>query len=235
MTSLNPLFKIGNQLMEALRVHKKVSKEEAFQRSVEMLRLVGLPRAEELMNAYPHELSGGMRQRVMIAMALICGPKVLIADEPTTALDVTIQAQILHLMKRLNEKLHTAILLITHDLGVVAQVCQRVIVMYAGKIVEEGDVQTIFQNPKHPYTKGLLQSIPDIRTKKERLFSIPGNVPKPGSIRQGCRFYTRCMFREERCRQEDPPYYELENQHRSRCWLHEKEGKTADDTVVASS
>ena len=234
MTSLNPLFTIGNQLIEAVRVHKKWTKKKAYERAVEMLRLVGLSRVEELMDSYPHQLSGGMRQRVMIAMALICDPKVLIADEPTTALDVTIQAQILQLMKKLNETLHTAILLITHDLGVVSQVCQRVIVMYAGKIIEEGDVKTIFQNPKHPYTKGLLLSIPDIRTKKERLYSIPGNVPKPGSVKEGCRFYSRCNMREERCKSLNPPYFFIEKNHYSRCWLHEKEGRAQFDTVVTS-
>ena len=151
------------------------------------------------MKEYPHQLSGGMRQRVMIAMALVCDPKVLIADEPTTALDVTIQAQILALMKDLNERLNTAVLLITHDLGVVAETCERVVVMYAGQIVEEGPVQTIFKDPQHPYTKGLLQSVPDMRYKKQRLYSIPGNVPKPGSINTGCRFAARCEFAFEKC------------------------------------
>src|SRR5690606_32886872 len=206
MTSLNPLFTIGNQMIEALRIHKKTTKKQAFERSVEMLRLVGMPDAERVMKRFPHELSGGMRQRVMIAMALICEPKVLIADEPTTALDVTIQAQILQLMKEINQKLQTAILFITHDLGVVASLCERVIVMYAGKIVEEGDVKTIFNNPQHPYTIGLLNSIPDIREKKKRLYSIPGIVPLAGSIKQGCRFYSRCEVRMNRCL-EDPPYF----------------------------
>ncbi|WAA09596.1 ABC transporter ATP-binding protein [Fervidibacillus albus] len=235
MTSLNPLFTIGNQLMEAVLIHHKWSKKKAFERAVEMLRLVGLPRQEELMNAYPHELSGGMRQRVMIAMALICDPKVLIADEPTTALDVTIQAQILQLIKEINEKLKTAVLLITHDLGVVAEGCERVIVMYAGKIVEEGDVHTIFQNPQHPYTKGLLQSIPDIRKKEERLFSIPGTVPKPGSVKQGCRFYSRCNVRESRCLYEHPPYFTTEENHNVRCWLAEKEGEQRERTTFTTS
>lgn len=183
MTSLNPLFTIGDQLKEAILIHNpKWSKKKAFARAVEIVKLVGLPRAEELLKDYPHQLSGGMRQRVMIAMALVCDPQVLIADEPTTALDVTIQAQILQLMKDLNKRLNTAVLLITHDLGVVAETCERVIVMYAGQVVEEAPIQEIFANPKHPYTQGLIQSVPDMRFKKENLYSIPGSVPKPGSI-----------------------------------------------------
>ncbi|MGM9926415.1 MAG: ABC transporter ATP-binding protein [Bacillus sp. (in: firmicutes)] len=225
MTSLNPLFTIGNQIIEAITLHTSVSKKEAFQQGVDMLKLVGLPRAEQIMNEYPHQLSGGMRQRVMIAMSLSCHPRVLIADEPTTALDVTIQAQILSLMKDLNHKLGTSIIMITHDLGVVAELCQRVIVMYAGKIVEEGNVISIFQNPKHPYTVGLLQSVPDIRAKKERLYSIPGNVPKPGSIRTGCRFAARCEFVHDKCLQNDPFLYETEEEgHFVRCFLHDQGG-----------
>jgi peptide/nickel transport system ATP-binding protein len=220
MTSLNPLFTIGNQLIEAIRIHTKASKKEAKARAIEMLKLVGLPRAEQIIDEYPHQLSGGMRQRVMIAMAMVCNPALLIADEPTTALDVTIQAQILALMKELNKNFRTSIMMITHDLGVVAEICDRVIVMYSGKIVEEGDVRTIFKNPKHPYTIGLIQSVPDIRDKKERLYSIPGNVPKPGSVRQGCRFAARCEHAFSRCLQEDPELYEAgERGHRVRCFL----------------
>ncbi|HWO74689.1 MAG TPA: ABC transporter ATP-binding protein [Bacillus sp. (in: firmicutes)] len=222
MTSLNPLFTIGNQLVEGIRIHEKVSKNEAEKRAVDMLKLVGLPRAEELMKEYPHQLSGGMRQRVMIAMALSCKPRLLIADEPTTALDVTIQAQILDLMKQLNKQLGTAIMLITHDLGVVAEVCQRVMVMYAGQVVEEATVSEIFKNPKHPYTIGLLQSIPDIRRKKEKLYSIPGQVPKPGSIKKGCRFYARCPHAMERCKDEDPSLYKIGDGHQVRCFLAEE-------------
>ncbi|WP_108670546.1 ABC transporter ATP-binding protein [Peribacillus acanthi] len=223
MTSLNPLFTIGDQLTEAILIHKKMSKKEVFQQAVEMLKLVGLPRAEAIMKEYPHQLSGGMRQRVMIAMALSCHPKLLIADEPTTALDVTIQAQILSLMKELNEKLDTAIIMITHDLGVVAELCQRVIVMYAGKVVEEATVETLFKDPKHPYTVGLLRSVPDIRDKKERLYSIPGNVPKPGSIQTGCRFAARCEHVHERCLSESPDLYQSgEEGHSVRCFLHQK-------------
>lgn len=221
MTSLNPLFTIGNQLIEGIRIHKKMSKKEARTEAIQMLKLVGLPRAEQIIDEYPHQLSGGMRQRVMIAMALSCHPRLLIADEPTTALDVTIQAQILALMKDLNEKLDTAIVMITHDLGVVADLCQRVIVMYAGKIVEEAEVRDIFKNPKHPYTMGLLQSVPDVREKKERLYSIPGNVPKPGSIQKGCRFAARCDKAHDRCYIEDPKLYQLQNGQSVRCFLHE--------------
>lgn len=235
MTSLNPLFTIGNQLMEAIKIHKKWTKAEAKVRAVEILKLVGLPRAEELLNEYPHQLSGGMRQRVMIAMAMVCDPKLLIADEPTTALDVTIQAQILRLMKQLNEKMNTAIMLITHDLGVVAEVCDRVIVMYSGKIVEEGTVHNLFKNPKHPYTMGLLKSVPDMRGKRERLYSIPGNVPRPGSMRSGCRFAPRCEFAFEQCFNENPLLYDTETEnHRVRCFLHQ--GKEADNgTAVITS
>ncbi|WP_163100634.1 ABC transporter ATP-binding protein [Peribacillus alkalitolerans] len=223
MTSLNPLFTIGDQLTEAIQIHKKMTKKEVFQQAVEMLKLVGLPRAEAIMKEYPHQLSGGMRQRVMIAMALSCHPKLLIADEPTTALDVTIQAQILSLMKELNEKLDTAIIMITHDLGVVAELCQRVIVMYAGKVVEEATVETIFKDPKHPYTVGLLRSVPDIRDKKERLYSIPGNVPKPGSIQTGCRFAARCEHVHERCLSESPDLFQSgEEGHYVRCFLHQE-------------
>ncbi|HWO97029.1 MAG TPA: ABC transporter ATP-binding protein [Bacillus sp. (in: firmicutes)] len=236
MTSLNPLFTIGNQLTEAIRIHRKWDKKKAKEHVINMLKLVGLPRPEELYGEYPHQLSGGMRQRVMIAMALLCDPQVLIADEPTTALDVTIQAQILQLMKELNEKLNTAIMLITHDLGVVAEVCDRVTVMYAGKVVEEADVQTIFKNPKHPYTKGLIQSVPDKRHKKDHLYSIPGNVPKPGSIKKGCRFAGRCEYAGNRCFQEDPLLYEVDGaKHRVRCFLHTEEGVETSDGIVATS
>jgi peptide/nickel transport system ATP-binding protein len=224
MTSLNPLFKIGNQLAEAIRIHNsKWSKKQINERAIEIMKLVGLPRAEQLINEYPHQLSGGMRQRVMIAMALACDPKVLIADEPTTALDVTIQAQILHLIKDLNHRLNTAVLLITHDLGVVAETCERVVVMYAGQIVEEAPVLEIFRNPKHPYTQGLIQSVPDMRYKKETLYSIPGNVPKPGSITNGCRFAARCPHAFERCLVENPQIYDLSSDHKARCFLIDQE------------
>ncbi|WP_141604521.1 ABC transporter ATP-binding protein [Terrilactibacillus laevilacticus] len=221
MTSLNPVFTIGQQLIEAIRIHKKMSRKAASEKSIELLKLVGLPRADELINEYPHQLSGGMRQRVMIAMAMSCNPKVLIADEPTTALDVTIQAQILELMVKLNKETGTAIMMITHDLGVVAQVCRRVVVMYAGKIVEEGLVKDIFNHPKHPYTQGLIKSIPDLHDKKKRLYSIKGNVPKPGSIIQGCYFAPRCEFAMNKCHTEMPKL--IGESHRVRCLLHGEE------------
>ncbi|MGX6444716.1 ABC transporter ATP-binding protein [Neobacillus sp. K501] len=221
MTSLNPLFTVGNQLMEAIRLHTKLSKAEAKHRSIELLRLVGIPRAEGILQEYPHQLSGGMRQRVMIAMAMACNPRVLIADEPTTALDVTIQAQILALMKDLNQKTNTSIILITHDLGVVAEICERVIVMYSGQIVEQGDVRTILKDPQHPYTKGLLKSVPDLRGKKDRLYSIPGSVPTPGTIHKGCRFAARCSEAFGKCLEESPELIKMEKQgHEVRCFLH---------------
>ena len=236
MTSLNPLFTIGDQLIEAIKLHKKGwRKKQIYARAVEMLKLVGLPRAEELMKDYPHQLSGGMRQRVMIAMALVCDPQVLIADEPTTALDVTIQAQILKLMRELNQRLDTAVILITHDLGVVAETCERVVVMYAGKIVEEGSVETIFTNPQHPYTKGLISSVPDMRFKKQRLYSIPGNVPKPGTIKQGCRFAARCESVFERCTVENPPLYETSEGHQTRCFLYDAKEVGVHDKTAATS
>ncbi|MGE7772901.1 ABC transporter ATP-binding protein [Viridibacillus arvi] len=236
MTSLNPLFTIGNQLMEAILIHHKDwSKKQARNRAIEMMKLVGLPRAEELIKEFPHQLSGGMRQRVMIAMALVCDPKVLIADEPTTALDVTIQAQILQLMKDLNERLNTAVIMITHDLGVVAETCERVVVMYGGQVVEEGPVKLIFNDPQHPYTKGLIQSVPDMRFKKQRLYSIPGNVPKPGSVNTGCRFAARCEFAFEQCRVENPNLYQTSPEHKTRCFLHERKEVSAVDRAVVES
>lgn len=228
MTSLNPLFTIGNQLSEGIRIHTNFSKAEAKTRSLDLLRLVGIPRAEGILQEYPHQLSGGMRQRVMIAMAMACNPKMLIADEPTTALDVTIQAQILTLMKELNKKTNTSIIFITHDLGVVAEVCERVIVMYAGQIVEQGDVRTILKNPQHPYTKGLLKSVPNLKAKKDRLYSIPGTVPAPGSVQKGCRFAARCTEVFGKCQEEIPELVKMEKDgHEVRCFLHtmEERGK----------
>lgn len=204
MTSLNPVFTIGKQIAEAVLRHEKVSKKEAMKTAEDMLRLVGIPSPEKRIKDYPHQLSGGMRQRVMIAMALACNPELLIADEPTTALDVTIQAQILELILELKEKLGTAILLITHDLGVVAEVAEKVVVMYCGKIVEKADVKTLFANPMHPYTKGLLQSIPKMDEKKERLYMIKGMVPNPLDMPKGCAFSDRCESCMEICRNEQP-------------------------------
>ncbi|MCM3569458.1 ABC transporter ATP-binding protein [Neobacillus mesonae] len=235
MTSLNPLFTIGNQLVEAIRLHTTVSKANAKKQSIELLKLVGIPRAEGILKEYPHQLSGGMRQRVMIAMAMACHPRVLIADEPTTALDVTIQAQILALMKDLNQKTNTSIILITHDLGVVAEICERIIVMYAGQVVEQGDVRTILKNPQHPYTKGLLKSVPNLKSKKERLYSIPGTVPTPGSVPKGCRFAARCTEVFEKCQNETPDLYKLENEgHEVRCFLHTLKGRRDEHAGVTS-
>jgi peptide/nickel transport system ATP-binding protein len=206
MTSLNPVFTVGWQLDETLKYHTDLSREERRERAIEMLRLVEIPNAEERYGEYPHQLSGGMRQRVMIAMALACEPDVLIADEPTTALDVTIQAQILHLMEQLKEQLHTAIVLITHDLGVVAQVCDRVMVMYAGRVIEEAGIHDLFRRPRHPYTRALLDSIPRSgrREHGKRLATIGGIVPSLFELPPGCRFQDRCELRAERCVDEEP-------------------------------
>lgn len=222
MSSLNPVYTIGFQLIELLREHTTMSKAKAKKKAIEMLQTVGIPRPHEVIDEYPHQLSGGMRQRVMIAMGLACNPDILIADEPTTALDVTIQAQILELMKRLQEQFDMAILLITHDLGVVAEVCDRVIVMYAGQIVEEAPVLTLFESPNHPYTKGLIASTPKIGEGKERLHTIEGTVPQLSEMPKGCRFATRCSEVTERCIRESPPLVELSEQVRCRCWLYPK-------------
>jgi oligopeptide/dipeptide ABC transporter ATP-binding protein len=226
MTSLNPVFTVGNQIQETLRLHQGLNRKEALGRSIEMLRLVNIPSPEKAVERYPHELSGGMRQRVMIAMALACNPKILIADEPTTALDVTIQAQILDLMNKLKEELGMAIILITHNLGVVAETARRVIVMYAGKIVEEAETKTLFGNPQHPYTMGLLKSIPilgdKIRRGKVRLNEIPGVVPSLYELPYGCKFSTRCPSAMDICREREPELKEIEKCHFSSCWLTER-------------
>ncbi|MCY9691486.1 ABC transporter ATP-binding protein [Paenibacillus alginolyticus] len=227
MTSLNPVFTVGHQIAESLRIHLKYDKKKAKERAVDMLKLVGIPRPEQIADEFPHRLSGGMRQRVMIAMAMACSPKLLIADEPTTALDVTIQAQILDLMRELNAEHNTAILMITHDLGVVAEMCDRVIVMYAGKVVEEADVLTLFAKPAHPYTQGLMKSIPRLHGQEKRLYSIKGNVPIPGSLRGGCTFAPRCEHATDLCRSSVPELFELDKGHYSRCWLHQPSEKGA--------
>lgn len=219
MTSLNPLHTVGKQIEEAIILHMNISKLEAKERAIKMLKAVGMPRAEEIYGEHPHQLSGGMRQRVMIAIAMACDPKLIIADEPTTALDVTIQAQILDLMKDLKEKTGTSIMLITHDLGVVAEMCDRVIVMYAGQVVEETDVDTLFENPKHPYTMGLMDSIPSFEDEQEYLNTIPGSVPLPYEMPNGCRFAPRCSWAKEICHQQAPKLVEIESQHKCRCWL----------------
>jgi len=219
MTSLNPVYTIGDQISEVLILHQHMNKEEALKKSVEMLALVGIPLPEQRVHEYPHQLSGGMRQRVMIAMALACNPQLLIADEPTTALDVTIQAQILELMKDLKDKLGTAIMLITHDLGVIAEVAQNVLVMYAGKAVEYADVYSIFKDPKHPYTEGLLKSIPKLNETRDKLDVIEGIVPNPYEMPEGCRFHPRCKYAREICRCREPELVEYDG-YKVRCFKY---------------
>jgi oligopeptide/dipeptide ABC transporter ATP-binding protein len=221
MTSLNPVFPVGDQIIEPLRLHQGLNRKDARDRAIEMLQLVGIPIPEQRVDEYPHQLSGGMRQRVMIAMALACDPKLLIADEPTTALDVTIQAQILELLNRLQEELAMSIILITHDLGVVAETCDRVIVMYAGQVFEEGPVGDVFKNPQNPYTEGLLRSIPRMGGTEERLAVIPGVVPNPTDWPAGCRFHARCPYGWEKTEREEPPLFELAPGRKSKCWLVE--------------
>lgn len=223
MSSLNPVFTIGFQIMETLMIHEDLDKKAAKERSIELLKEVGIPRADEIVDCYPHELSGGMRQRVMIAMGLACNPKLLIADEPTTALDVTIQAQILDLMRGIKKKHDTAILLITHDLGVVAEMADYVVVMYAGKVVEEGPVLEIFKNPTHPYTIGLLKSKPSINERKAELYSIPGQVPNPIGIKDSCYFNERCGKCMEKCKNKIPKLHDIGNGHKVACWLYEND------------
>jgi oligopeptide/dipeptide ABC transporter ATP-binding protein len=228
---LNPVFRVGDQISEVLQIHRGTDKKEGWDRAVELLRLVGISEPEKRINAFPHELSGGMAQRVMIAMALACEPELLIADEPTTALDVTIQAQILDLMRDLQKKLGTSIILITHDMGVVAEMASRVSVMYAGRVVEQAEVQTLFDNPMHPYSRGLLASIPVMGVVKERLDTIPGSVPNLIDLPPGCKFAPRCLTRIENnlreCTEKEPNLIEHEPGHRVRCWLYQDYGREA--------
>ena len=219
MTALNPVFTIGDQVAEVARVHSDVTRKAAWERAVEMLNLVGIPEPRERAKSYPHQLSGGMRQRVLIAMALVMNPSLLIADEPTTALDVTIQAQILELLAGLQQRLGLAVLLITHDLGVVAEVTSRVLVMYGGQIVERAPVTEIFRNPRHPYTRGLLEAMPRMGRHRDRLAVIPGTVPPPTRWPSGCRFRDRCAFAWPRCEAEPPPEYPVADGHTARCHL----------------
>ena len=225
MTSLNPVYTVGEQIAEALRLHRKMSRKEARQATIEAMREVAIPDPSRRINDYPHQLSGGMRQRVMIAMALACNPKLLIADEPTTALDVTIQAQILELLDELRKQRELAVLLITHDLGVVAEVADRVAVMYTGRIVEESPVEELFARPKHPYTEGLLRSVPKLTgedvIKKERLETIEGVVPSPTDLPSGCHFAPRCPHRMPRCTEEEIPLYQLDGGVQVRCVLYD--------------
>lgn len=224
MTSLNPVFTVGDQISEMFLLHEKLSKRKSWEQSIEMLRKVQIPAPEKRVHEYPHQLSGGMRQRAMIAMALSCNPEILIADEPTTALDVTIQAQILDLMVKLKEDYDTAIIMITHDLGVIAEIAQRIVVMYAGKVVEEGKTLAIFEDPKHPYTHGLLKSIPKLgeraRHGRQRLQEISGIVPSLYDLPPGCSFYPRCLESKSVCKENVPELIDLGDGHRVRCWLY---------------
>lgn len=218
MTSLNPVIQVGKQVREAILLHEKVSKEEAKQRVIEIFRQVGIPEPERRYNAYPHQLSGGLRQRVMIGMAMVCNPDLLIADEPTTALDVTIEAQILHLMRQLQKDKGTSIMMITHNLGVVAEICDQVYVMYAGKVVESAEVHELFQNPKHPYTQGLLGALPKMDSR-QRLNSIDGMVPTLKDMPTGCRFAPRCPMATQKCREEQPDLVDVTAGHQVRCFM----------------
>ncbi len=226
MTSLNPVYTVGEQIAEALRLHRGLNKKDAIEAAIEAMKEVAMPAPERRIKDYPHQLSGGMRQRVMIAMALACNPELLIADEPTTALDVTIQAQILELLNELRQTRKLAVLLITHDLGVVAEVADRVCVMYTGRIVEESGVDEIFERPKHPYTQGLLRSVPKLRgigeAKEGRLSTIEGTVPSPTNLPAGCHFAPRCEFRMERCTHDPLPLYEVGNDVKVRCVLYDE-------------
>ncbi|MBA3671712.1 MAG: ABC transporter ATP-binding protein [Gemmatimonadaceae bacterium] len=227
MTALNPVFTVGNQIGEVARIHAGMSKKDAHAKAIEMLELVGIPAPEQRADEYPHQLSGGMRQRVVIAMALVMNPALIIADEPTTALDVTIQAQILELLADLSKRLGTSVLLITHDLGVVAENCARVIVMYAGEVVEEATTADLFARAHHPYTEGLLGAMPRVGGTAERLATIPGTVPPPTAWPEGCRFRERCPYSWERCEREHPPLYQIGDGHVSRCHLAEEPERRA--------
>ncbi|MFD1739468.1 ABC transporter ATP-binding protein [Bacillus salitolerans] len=222
MTSLNPVLTIGKQIGEVIEKHEKIKGKEVKKKVIELLKLVGIPRAEDIYDEYPHRLSGGMKQRVMIAMAIACHPAMLIADEPTTALDVTIQAQILDLLRSLKDDLDMSILLITHDLGVVAEMCDRVVVMYAGQVVEATDTRTLLRNPRHPYTVGLIQSTPHQSKGEKRLKSIVGQVPAPDQYSKGCRFANRCPKAMSICETAVPPLLEVDGQTSCRCWLYEE-------------
>lgn len=230
MTSLNPTMKVGKQIMESIILHNKVSKSEAREQAIELLRKVNIPNPEDRLNQYPYEFSGGMRQRVVIAIALACNPKLMIADEPTTALDVTIQAQILDLIRDLNQSMNTSVVFITHDLGVVSELCDTVMVMYNGRMVEKASAEDIFEEPLHPYTQGLLSAIPRITKERAPLSTIEGMVPNPTEYIEGCRFCPRCPKATERCRQQEPPVFE-HGARQVRCWLCETEtAKAASET-----
>lgn len=236
MTSLNPFLKISTQMIETIRLHQGLSKKDARDRAIEMLKLVGIPAAEKRVDCYPHQFSGGMRQRVMIAMGLSCDPEVLIADEPTSALDVTIQAQILDLIGDLSARLGTAVILITHSLGLVAGMCDRVCVMYAGRIVEQGGVDELFANPAHPYTRGLIKSVPRMDKKNTgRLFSISGQPPNVIDLPPCCPFYPRCSEAMPQCKMEYPASYSLSSSHRTSCWLYQSGNAAKESAAVSNS
>lgn len=234
MSSLNPVYTIGNQIIEGLITHQKLSKKEAYDQAIEMLRLTGIPSPEKRVHQYPHELSGGMRQRAMIALALACRPALLIADEPTTALDVTTQAQILELLEELKDEFDMATIMITHDLGVVAEICSRVIVMYLGQVIEEADVDSLFDRPLHPYTKGLLRSIPQIDgDRSQKLHVIEGMVPTLHDVPKGCRFVARCQYADALCQEKEPEFSYVSKQHGVKCWHYEKIEKGEADRIEA--
>jgi oligopeptide/dipeptide ABC transporter ATP-binding protein len=223
LSSLNPVYTIGNQIAESIMLHQNASRKAAYEKAVDLLRMTGIPAPEKRVHEYPHQLSGGMRQRAMIAMTLACQPKLLIADEPTTALDVTIQAQILDLMLDLNREYGMGVIFITHDLGVVAEICNRVVVMYLGQIVEEASVEALFTQPRHPYTKGLMKSIPSIDgDRSQKLHVIEGMVPTLDNIPAGCRFAPRCPYADSLCHEEPPRYEEYQAGHKVRCWHADK-------------
>jgi len=232
MTSINPVFSIGNQMIEVIMRHTKMTKEEARQRAIELLKMVGIPEPEVRIKNYPHQFSGGMRQRVMIAMAISCNPKLLIADEPTTALDVTIQAQILELMRSLKDKINSSVILITHDLGVIAEICNKVIVMYGGMIMEKSDIYSLYEKPQHPYTRGLLQSVPkNVTGTKKRLIPIEGTPPDLLSPPKGCPFSPRCPHAMEICLKEASPLYRISDTQEASCWLHHPDAPVVEGFV----
>ena len=233
MSSLNPVMTIGEQITEALLLHGWSDKAKRRARAIEMLELVGIPNPEGRLRSFPHQFSGGMRQRVMIAMAIACSPKLLIADEPTTALDVTIQAQVLELMKKVRRETGSALLLISHDLGVIADICEHVIVMYSGRVVETGDIRNILTKPEHPYTRGLLRSVPRRDDTRDRLFQIPGSVPVAGSIRKGCPFRARCDLAEAVCAEAMPPMFPFGPTHQAACWVTARQAGVTEEGVRA--
>jgi len=227
MTSLNPVLSVGEQIAESIRLHQGLSRKEAWQKAVDMIRLVGIPAPEKRAKQEPYQLSGGMRQRIMIAMALACTPDVLIADEPTTALDVTIQAQIIDIIQNLQKQLGMSIIFITHDLGVVAEICDKIAVMYAGQVVEEGTTESLFEKPLHPYTNGLIQSLPKLYEDQEELSTIHGTVPSPYNYPTGCRYAERCPFATDLCREKQPELLTIEPGKKVRCWMYSKEWQGA--------